>query len=69
MTTQPVPADQPPEILLAREVADILRCSDQQVYNLARAGKIPSIRIGKLVRFRRSEILAMQQSQSAEEES
>lgn len=41
-----------PDVLKAEEVADMLRCSVGQVYEMARFGEIPSIRIGKRgVRF------------------
>jgi len=33
-------------ILVAAEVAELLRVSEQRVYELARTGKIPTIRLG-----------------------
>ena len=44
------------KLLTAREVADILRLSPQYVRTLASRGKIPSVRIGSSIRFRRAAI-------------
>lgn len=40
------------KLLTANEVAKILRLSTWQVYELARQGAIPHVRIRRLVRFR-----------------
>lgn len=48
----------PPEILTAEETAALLRLNAQTVQRLAAAGEIPSKRLGREWRFRRSEILA-----------
>jgi len=40
------------KLLTAEEVSEILRLSTWQVYELARQGAIPHVRIGRLVRFR-----------------
>jgi len=41
-----------PRVLMANELATYLRCGRSTIHSLARAGKIPSIRIGKTgVRF------------------
>jgi excisionase family DNA binding protein len=40
------------KLLTADEVAQILRLSTWQVYELARLGAIPHVRIRRLVRFR-----------------
>lgn len=50
--------DDYPEIMNVQEVADLLRVSNQTVYNLARSGKIPAAKVGREWRFRRDEILA-----------
>lgn len=51
-------ADDPPQYLTTREVADLLRVKERKVYDLAAAGQIPHRRItGKLL-FPRSELLA-----------
>lgn len=44
------------ELLTARDVAAVLRCSLSLVYALARQGTVPCVKIGGLVRFRRSDI-------------
>lgn len=33
------------------EVAKLLRCTPNAVYNLVRTGAIPHMRVGKLIRF------------------
>lgn len=40
--------------LSTRQVADMLGVSIEQVRRLARSGELPSIKIGKSLRFRRS---------------
>lgn len=40
----------------AREIAAYLNCSVSTVRRLAADGKIPHYRLGKIVRFRRSEV-------------
>ena len=54
--------------MIAGEVAAYLRCSSSTVRRMARRGQIPHYRLGKLVRFRLSEIerwLALQQEGAA----
>ncbi|NLJ61599.1 MAG: helix-turn-helix domain-containing protein [Firmicutes bacterium] len=51
----------------AEEVADLLRVSNQTVYNLARSGKLPAAKVGREWRFRRDEILAVLSNGSQEE--
>jgi excisionase family DNA binding protein len=43
-------------LLNAQEVADILNCSKPQVFLMARRGDFPVVRMGKLVRVRRSDL-------------
>ncbi len=43
-------------MMIAREVASYLRCSPSTVRRMVRRGLIPHYRLGKLVRFRLSEI-------------
>lgn len=50
-------ADQP-EVLTAEQVAVLLQIKAEQVYRLARHGDLPCVRIGRLVRFRRSTVLS-----------
>jgi excisionase family DNA binding protein len=46
-----------PQLLDARRVADILRCSTRHVRRLADAGKMPQpVKLGTLIRWRRLEI-------------
>lgn len=52
------PEDAPPEIMNVQEVADLLRVSSQTVYSLARAGRLPAVKVGREWRFRRDELLA-----------
>lgn len=47
------------ENMTVKEVADFLRVSRQTVYTMVRQGKLPHFRIGNKVRFKRSEIEAM----------
>lgn len=41
------------EILTIREVAQYLRLSEAKIYELARTGSIPAMRIGKSWRFKK----------------
>lgn len=44
------------EILTVSEVAQYLRVNPQTVYRKARAGELPVVRIGRAIRFRKSEL-------------
>ena len=46
-----------PQIMNVEEVADLLRVSSQTVYNLARAGKLPAVKVGREWRFDREKVL------------
>ena len=46
-----------PQVMNVEEVADLLRVSNQTVYNLARAGKLPAVKVGREWRFDREKIL------------
>ena len=46
-------------LLTATELAAILSCSPSAVYGLARGGQIPCLRIGGMIRFRRSDVNAI----------
>ena len=39
------------EAVTAAELAEVLRCSTEKVYRMARAGEIPAIRVGRSWRF------------------
>ncbi len=43
-------------LVTANEVAEYLQCSASTIRRLAARGKIPHYRLGKIVRFRRSEV-------------
>ena len=45
-----------PNLLTAKEVAELLRMPLSTVYYLAKTRKIPSIQIGRIWRFRKDEI-------------
>lgn len=45
-----------PEVMTAEQVAEYLQINKQTVYRRARAGEIPSIRIGKVLRFKKEVI-------------
>ena len=44
------------EIMTVSEVAEYLRLNPQTVYRKAKAGELPVVRIGRAIRFRRSEL-------------
>ena len=48
-----------PDVMNVEEVADLLRVSNQTVYNLARSGKLPAAKVGREWRFKRDAILAV----------
>jgi excisionase family DNA binding protein len=47
-------AEQIERLLRPREVAQILQLSQMQIYRLARKGELPSVQVGKSVRFKPS---------------
>ena len=46
------------EIMTVSETAKWLRCGRRNIYRMAREGKLPAIRIGKFILFRRATIKA-----------
>lgn len=44
---------QHPELLRASQVSQLLQIGRNQVYELARSGQLPSIRLGRTLRFSR----------------
>ena len=58
-STQPITADGQDAVLNIKETADILRISNQSVYNMIRDGRIQAKKIGREWRFLKSEIEAM----------
>jgi excisionase family DNA binding protein len=51
------------ETLTVQEVASYLRVSRQTVYTLIREGKIPHFKIGNKVRIKRTDLIAMTNTQ------
>lgn len=56
---------QPSPFLLPQEVAALLRLPKNTVYEHARTGLLPCVRIGRAMRFRRSDIEAWLESGGA----
>ena len=52
MPAAPPPAPNPQALMTAEDVAAILGVRSHYVYELARRGRIPTVRLGKYVRFR-----------------
>jgi excisionase family DNA binding protein len=46
------------KLLLAPEVAALLRCSTNRVYELAARGTLPCVRLGRQLRFPEEKVLA-----------
>lgn len=46
-------------LMTATELAAFLSCSPSAVYGLARSGRIPCVRVGGMIRFRRSDVNAI----------
>ena len=57
-TEQPPSPDQ---YLSKKEAAELLSCSTSTIDNHARAGRLTRYYVGKIVRFRRDEVLALAQ--------
>ena len=53
------------EVMTVSEVAEYLRVNPQTVYRKAKAGELPAVRIGRAIRFRRSELDAWLKSLSS----
>jgi excisionase family DNA binding protein len=45
--------DQPTTIMTVRDVADYLRLSEATIYQMARQGRIPVLRMGRTWRFKK----------------
>lgn len=56
-----------PEVMNLEEVADLLRVSNQTVYNLVKSGKLPATKIGREWRFSRARILELLEGETAAE--
>lgn len=44
------------DVMTVSEVAEYLRVNPQTVYRKAKAGELPAVRIGRAIRFRRTEL-------------
>ena len=55
------------EVMTVSEVADYLRVNPQTVYRKAKLGELPAMRIGRAIRFRKSELELWMKMQSIEE--
>ena len=44
-------------LLTAKDIAEILQCSLQHVYNLVWRGEIPNVKVGGLLRFRKEQLV------------
>ena len=51
-------------LLTAREAAEVLRINRYVLYELARCGEIPAVRIRRMVRFRPEELKAWVESKT-----
>jgi excisionase family DNA binding protein len=51
-------------LLTVEEVADLLQVRTRWVYQHAQTGELPSVRIGKYVRFHRSDLAAFLDTRS-----
>ena len=57
-----------PEIMNVEEVADFFRVSNQTIYNMLRAGKLPAVKVGREWRFPRDKIKALVFNQGQDEQ-
>jgi excisionase family DNA binding protein len=51
-----MPPGTPDEVVDRREAAKLLKCSNWQIFQLTNDGRLPSFRVGRLVRIRRADI-------------
>lgn len=61
----PTPPDDPERLISKKEAARLLGCSQSTVDNYRRAGVLEAVKLGKAVRFRRGDVLAVVQPQNA----
>lgn len=52
-----IPTEKKPDFLNVEEVADLLRLSNQTVYNMIKDGRLPAYKAGREWRFRNEDIL------------
>lgn len=44
-------------LLTVEQLAARIQCSPKTIYRMVKAGKIPYLRLGKLIRFRQSDVV------------
>jgi excisionase family DNA binding protein len=57
-----------PEIMNVGEVADLLRVSNQTIYNLVTGGRLPATKIGREWRFSRPKIMELLAGEGSKEQ-
>jgi excisionase family DNA binding protein len=58
------PPDDPERLISKKEAARLLGCSQSTIDNYRRAGVLEAVKLGKAVRFRRGDVLAVVQPQN-----
>lgn len=61
----PATPDDPERLISKKEAARLLGCSQSTIDNYRRAGVLEAVKLGKAVRFRRGDVLAVVQPQNA----
>lgn len=61
----PTPTDDPERLISKKEAARLLGCSQSTIDNYRRAGVLEAVKLGKAVRFRRGDVLAVVQPKNA----
>ncbi|MTV25164.1 helix-turn-helix domain-containing protein [Nitriliruptoraceae bacterium ZYF776] len=56
-TTLPDDQDELPMVLRVSEVAELLRVDPDTVYSMVRRGELPVIRVGRVFRFSRDQLI------------
>lgn len=51
--------DQQPEVLNVEEVADLLKVSEQTVYNMIKDGRLKAVKVGREWRFMKQDIMSI----------
>lgn len=61
----PTPPDDPERLISKKEAARLLGCSQSTIDNYRRAGVLEAVKLGKAVRFRRGDVLAVTNPKNA----
>jgi excisionase family DNA binding protein len=56
-TVQPMPDNEPPEWLTQAEAAALLRITTKMLRAETKAGRVPAVKFGRTVRYRRATLL------------